>query len=75
MILRNDREIVSTSEESDCDNMPPLDDASDIKYVVGDKVLGIRRSLSVHTNEDDVEQQRKNIFHTRCNIPHRKKSV
>ena len=55
--------------------MPPLEDASDIKYVVGDKVLGIRRSLSVHTNEDDVEQQRKNIFDTRCNIPHRKKSV
>jgi len=75
MILRNDGEIVSTSEESDCDNMPPLEDASDIKYVVGDKVLRIRRSLSVHTNEDYVEQQRKNIFHTRCNIPHRKKSV
>ena len=55
--------------------MPPLEDASDIKYVVGDKVLGIRRSLNVQTNEDDVEQQRENIFHTRCNIPHRKKSV
>ena len=59
---------MSTSEESDCDNMPPLEDASDIKYVVGDKVLGIRRSLNVQTNEDDVEQQRENIFHTRCLI-------
>jgi hypothetical protein len=48
--------------------MPPLEDASDIKYVVGDKVLGIRRSLNVQTNEDDVEQQRENIFHTRCLI-------
>jgi len=59
---------VSTSEESDCDNMPPVEDASDIKYVVGDKFLGIRRSLSVQTNEDDVEQQRENIFNNRCLI-------
>ena len=56
MILRDDGEIVSTSEESDCDDMPPLEDASDLKYVVGDKVLVIRRSLSVQTKEDDVEQ-------------------
>jgi hypothetical protein len=48
--------------------MPPLKDASDLKYVVGDKVLVIRRSLSVQTKEDDVEQQRENIFHTRCLI-------
>jgi len=68
MILRDDGEIVSTSEESDCDDMPPLEDASDLEYVVGDKVLVIRRSLSVQTKEDDVEQQRENIFHTRCLI-------
>jgi hypothetical protein len=36
--------------------MPPLKDASDLKYVVGDIVLVIRRSLSVQTKEDDVEQ-------------------
>jgi len=36
MILRDDGEIVSTSQESDCDNMPPLEDASDLKYAVGD---------------------------------------
>jgi len=28
----------------------------------------IRRSLSVQTNEDDMEQQRENIFLTRCLI-------
>ena len=28
----------------------------------------IRRSLSVHTKEDDVKQQGENIFHTRCLI-------
>ena len=49
MILRDDEEIVSTSQESDCDDMPPLEDASDLEYAVGDKVLVIRRSLSVQT--------------------------
>ena len=34
MILRDDGEIVSTSEESDCDDMPPLEDASDLEYAV-----------------------------------------
>ena len=68
MILRDDGEIVSTSEESDCDDMPPLEDASDLEYVVGDKVLIVKRSLSIQTKEEDVEQQRENIFHTRCLI-------
>jgi len=41
MILRDDGEIVSTSENSDCDDMPPLKDASDLEYAAGDKVLVI----------------------------------
>ena len=28
----------------------------------------IRRLLNVQTKEDDMEQQRENIFHTRCLI-------
>jgi hypothetical protein len=36
MILKDDEEIVSTSEESDCDDMPPLEDASGLEYAVGD---------------------------------------
>ena len=59
---------MSTSKESDCDDMPPLEDASDLEYAVGDKVLVVRRSLSIQTKEDDVEQQRENIFHIRCLI-------
>jgi hypothetical protein len=39
--------------------MPPLEDASDLEYVVGDKVLVIRWSLSVQTKEDDVEQKER----------------
>jgi hypothetical protein len=69
IILRDDGEIMSINKESDCDNMPPLEDASDLEYAVGDKVLVIKRSLSVQTKEDDVEQQRENIFHTRCENP------
>ena len=68
MILRDDGEIVSNNEEFDCDEMPPLEDASDIEYAIGDKVLVIRRSLSVQTKKDGVEQQKENIFHTRCLI-------
>jgi hypothetical protein len=48
--------------------MPPLKNASDLEYAVGDKVLVIRRSLSVQTKEDDVKQQKENIFHTICLI-------
>jgi hypothetical protein len=68
MILRDDGEIMSTSEGSNCDDMPPLEDASDLEYVVDDKILVIRRSFSVQTKEEDVEKQRENIFHTRCLI-------
>jgi hypothetical protein len=47
MILKDDGEIVSTSEESDGDDMPPHEDASDLEFAFGDKVWVIRRSLSV----------------------------
>jgi len=43
MILWDDVEIMSTSEESNCDEMPPLEDASDLEYAIRDKVLVIRR--------------------------------
>jgi hypothetical protein len=34
MILRDDGEIVSISEESDCDDMPPFKDARDLEYAM-----------------------------------------
>jgi len=58
MILRDDGEIVSTSEESDCDEMP-LEDSGDLEYAIGDEVLVIRRLLSFQTKKDDVEQKRR----------------
>ena len=45
MTLRDDGEIVSTSDEFDCDDMPPLENASGLKYLVSDKVLVIRRRM------------------------------
>jgi hypothetical protein len=30
--------------------------------------LVIRRALNMQIKEDDVDQQRENIFHTRCHI-------
>ncbi|XP_061975771.1 uncharacterized protein LOC133697309 [Populus nigra] len=61
MILKDDGEIVSTSEESVFDDMPPLENSSDLEYAVGDKVLVIRRvnrqvmiSFSVGKYKDEV---------------------
>jgi hypothetical protein len=48
--------------------MSKLDDCSDVENVVQGESLVIRRSLSVHVCEEDVEQQKENIFHTRCYI-------
>jgi len=50
--------------------MPPFLDFSDeeIAYPVEGKALVIRRALNMKIKEDDVDQQRENIFHTRCHI-------
>ena len=50
--------------------MPPLVDCSDekIAYPVEGEVLVIMRALNMQIKEDDVDQQRENIFHTRCHI-------
>ena len=45
-------------------------DCSDeeIAYPVEGEALVIRRALNMQIKEDDVDQQRENIFHTRCHI-------
>jgi hypothetical protein len=44
--------------------MPPLVDCSDeeIAYPVEREALVIRRALNMQIKEDDVDQQRENIF-------------
>jgi hypothetical protein len=40
----------------------------DVEYPVEGESLVARRALSAQVKEDDMEQQRENIFHTRCHI-------
>jgi len=68
MVLRDDGEVKSVNAKSKCKSMPTLENASDVKYVVNDESLIIKKSLNVYVNEEYVEQQRDNIFHTRFHI-------
>jgi hypothetical protein len=69
MIARVDGEV-ETESESDADQMPMLEDTcdDDVEYPVEGESLVTRRALSAQVKEDDMEQQRENIFHTRCHI-------
>ena len=69
MIARVDGEV-ETESESDADQMPMLEDTcdEDVEYPVEGESLVARRALSAQVKEDDMEQQRENIFHTRCHI-------
>ena len=68
MILRDDGEIETEGEDDDSDSMPPLEDASDIEFVVEGEALIARRALNLQVKEEDNEVQRDNIFHTRCHV-------
>ncbi|KAL3566434.1 hypothetical protein D5086_031849 [Populus alba] len=70
MLTRDNREVEFESDKSESEEMPPLVDCSDeeIAYPVEGGALVIRRALNMQIKEDDVDQQRENIFHTRCHI-------
>jgi hypothetical protein len=61
---------VKTKSEGDDDQMPIFEDVcdDDVEYLVECELLVARRALSAQVKEDDMEQQRENIFHTRCHI-------
>uniref|UniRef100_A0A2N9F4X4 CCHC-type domain-containing protein n=1 Tax=Fagus sylvatica TaxID=28930 RepID=A0A2N9F4X4_FAGSY len=70
MIMRDNGEVMTESED-DSDGMPELVDASDddeVVYPVTGESLVARRALNTHFKVDDAEQQRENIFHTRCHV-------
>ena len=69
MIAHIDGEV-ETKSEGDDDQIPSLEDACDdnVEYPVEGESLVARRALSAQVKEDDMEQQRENIFHTRCHI-------
>jgi hypothetical protein len=55
MILRNDGEVESVSDESKCENISGLEDADDVEYVVNGEFIVIMRSLNTQVSEKDVE--------------------
>lgn len=66
-MIRADGEIETEGEESDPE-MPALEDPSEDEYEAPAALtLVTRRSLSLQTRSVD-EEQRENIFHTRCHI-------
>ena len=69
MIARIDGEL-ETKSEGDDDQIPSLKDACDdnVEYPVEGESLVARRALSAQVKEDDMEQQKENIFNTRCHI-------
>ena len=50
--------------------MPPLYDTSDVdsEFLVEGEALVTRHVFSAQVKEDDIEQQRENIFHTCCHV-------
>jgi hypothetical protein len=70
MIMCDNGEVMTESED-DSDEMPELVGASDddgVVYPVTGESLIARRALNTHIKVDDAEQQRENIFHTRCHV-------
>ena len=69
MIALIDGEVETESERDD-DQILSLKDACDdnVEYPVEGESLVARHALSSQVKEDDLEQQRENIFHTRCHI-------
>ena len=70
MLTRDNGEVETEIDKSESEEMPPLVDCSDeeIAYPAEGEALVIRRALNMKIKEDDVDQQRENIFHTRCHI-------
>ena len=67
MIIRDDGEVELACKD-DLEVMSKIDDCNDVEYDVQRESLVIRRYQSVQIYKDDVEQQKKNLFHTRCYI-------
>ena len=70
MIIKDNGEV-ETASENDSDDMPHLEDVSgdDGKaYAEEGELLVTRRALNTQIKVDETDQQRENIFHTRCSL-------
>ncbi|XP_022897483.1 uncharacterized protein LOC111411156 [Olea europaea var. sylvestris] len=66
MILRDNGEVESESEYADMPGLEDVDEEDTTKYAVNSRLLVTRRALSAQIKAVDLEQQRENVFHTRC---------
>ena len=68
-MIRDNGDMESESDTSDCEGMPSLEDSDgdELALPVRESLV-IRRTLQVQVKEDEINQQRENIFHTRCYI-------
>jgi hypothetical protein len=66
MMIRDNGDIESASDKSDCEGMPPLVDSDGDELALPvEESLVIRRILQIQIKEDESNQQRDNIFCTR----------
>jgi hypothetical protein len=67
MMIRDNGDIESKSDRSDCEGMPPLEysDGDELALPVEESLV-IRQTLQVQVKKDETNQQKKNIFHTHC---------
>ena len=66
MMIRDNGDMESESDRSDCEGMPLLEDSDgdELALPVGESLV-IRQTLQVQVKEDEINQLRENIFHTR----------
>jgi hypothetical protein len=50
--------------------MPPLKDTNDVyvEYLVEIETFVVMSALNIYVKVDDLEDQKENIFHTRCRV-------
>ncbi|KAL4360540.1 hypothetical protein GQ457_04G019860 [Hibiscus cannabinus] len=65
MLLRDDGEVESEQEEEENEN-DAIQEEDELEHAVEGEALIVERSLSMQPMEGD--EQRENIFHTRCHI-------
>ena len=70
MILKENGEVESDSEGEIEDDMLPLKDVSDGEYPKVGQALVVRKALNIQVKEK-VDEQRENIFQTRCQVKDR----
>jgi hypothetical protein len=69
MMIRDNGDMESESDRSDCEGMPPLKDSDGDELALPvEESLVIMQTLQVQVKEDETNQQRENIFHMRCYV-------